>query len=102
MLSRRFATGRNLRILAYLLEMSTHGGAGHLWIAPLDGFQNALVVNLPSLRSAFDVKDLDALLTQQSNNRVDQRENERIGDRLGQREMEIEIGLDISFGIFLR
>jgi hypothetical protein len=44
--------------------MGGHRGACHLRIAPLHGIQDAFVMNLAALRSAFHVEDLYALLTQ--------------------------------------
>jgi len=97
----RLSAGRNLRILAYLLEMSAHRAAGHLRIAPLHGLKNSFVMELPALRSTFDVKDFYPLFAQQSNNGIDQRKNQRIGSRLGQREVEVEVSFDEGPGISL-
>src|SRR5580658_7711002 len=66
----RFATGGNLRILAHLLEMRAHGAAGHLWVAALHRRENAFVMNLAALRPAFNLKDSNALCTQQSDNGI--------------------------------
>src|SRR5579859_750684 len=56
-------------------------------------------MNLAALRPARNSKNAQALLAQQSDNRIEQRENERVGGALGQRQMKIEIGFDVGFRI---
>src|SRR5271155_6194887 len=70
MLARRLAPGRNLRILAHLLEMGAHRAAGHLGVAALHRLDNAFVMKLAALRPTFHGKDSNALLTQQADNGI--------------------------------
>ena len=76
---------QGFRIFAYLLEMRAHRAPCHLGIAPLDRLENALVMDLSALWSAFHIEDSYALLAQQSDDGIDQRKNQRIRGRLGQR-----------------
>src|SRR5580704_7190154 len=99
--SLRFAGGK-LGILAYLFQMSAHRTTGRLRIATFYGLENALVMNLPALRAAFDVEDFHALLPQQADDGIDQRKNQRIRGRFRQGQVEIEIGLDVYLRISLR
>src|SRR5579859_926055 len=79
--------------------MSTHGLPGALGVAMLYGFENSFVVNLASLRIAGNAEDAQALLAQEADNRVEQREDQRIGRAFGEREMKIEIRFDIGLWI---
>ena len=65
--------------------MGAHRAPCHLGVAALDRLENALVMNLSALWSAFHIEDSYALLAQQSNDGINQRKNERIRDRLRQR-----------------
>jgi hypothetical protein len=56
------------RILAYLLQMSSHGRTGLFRIVLLNRLQDALVVVLPAAGPTFDLKNPDALFPQQRHN----------------------------------
>src|SRR5947209_12629382 len=62
------APGGNLTILSHLNKVSLHGVARFLRIAPLHSLEDALVMNLPSLRPTGYVKNPQPLLAQQANN----------------------------------
>ena len=49
-----------------------HGVTSLFRIAALHRFQDAFVMNLAALWAALNIKNLDALLTQQSDNGIDQ------------------------------
>ncbi len=79
--------------------MRPHGVAGLLRIALFHGFQDALVMKLPALGTAFNFEYPHPLLAKQANDEINQRENQGISRRFCQREMEIEIGFYIRIGI---
>jgi len=46
-----------LGVLAHLLQVSSHGFARFFCIPLFDSFKNALVMKLPALRAAINLKD---------------------------------------------
>ncbi len=79
--------------------MFAHGAAGRFGFALFDRHQDSFVMVLAALGPAFHFKNTASLLTQQSNNRVQQRKDEGISRRLRQRQMKIQVGFNVGFTI---
>src|SRR5947209_8515697 len=79
--------------------MRTHGGSRRFRFAPYDVIQNTLMVNLPALRAALDLKDLLALFAQQIYDRVYEDDNKGVLSGLRQRLVKTIIGGNESIGV---
>src|SRR5579863_2918989 len=79
--------------------MSLHGRTRLFRIVALDRVQDPLVVTLSALRTASNAKNPQALLPQQTNDGINQRQYDWISRRFGEGQMKIEIGLNESIGI---
>ncbi len=89
----------SLTVFADLQKVGTHGFACLVGVMLLDRFQNSFVMNLPAIGSAGNPKDAQTLFAQQSDDRIQQRENQGIRSPFRKRQMEIEIRFDISVWI---
>src|SRR6516162_7713252 len=83
---------RGLTVLAHLLQVVSHGQTCFFRIAPFYGGEDSLVMNLAPLRAPGNAEDAQALLAQDSDDRIEQGKNQWIGRTLGQGKMKIKVG----------
>lgn len=79
--------------------MSPHRFAGSVRIAPLDRFQDSLMVELASLRASIHSEDPAPLLAQQAHDRIEQGENQRVADGFGQSQVKVKVSLNVGFWV---
>ena len=79
--------------------MHPHGFAGAVPIMALDRVQDLFVMELTPLRAAIYREDPAALLAQQTNDRVKQRENQGVFDGFSQGQVKVKVSLYIGVRI---
>ena len=82
--------------------MCSHRIARLLGIATLHRLKNALVMNLAAFGPAGHAEYPQALLSQEADDGVEEREYQRISRTFCEGEMKIEISFDVGFRILAR
>jgi len=85
-----------------LLQVAAHRLARFFRVAALDGFEDSFVVKLAAIRTAFDIKNSQALFPQQADNGIEQRQYQRIRCCFRQREVKIQVRFNEGIGILPR